>query len=240
MKIGLCDDQIEIMKACQADIELLADDNQINVEIKAFKGVEQLLFALEENPNQIELLLLEVNFQEGPDGIQTAHKLRSWGYTGEIIFLTRDKSRVYEAFDVSAMHYIVKGVTTQSKFKEIFQRAIDKLTKKEEDELKFSCAGESRCVEVSEIKYFEVIGRMIVVHYGNETFEFYSTLGRLGELLYNKGFIRNHKAYLVALNAIKSLTAKEITLKDGSILPLSRTYARKVKDAFMARSQEPE
>ena len=135
---------------------------------------------------------------------------------------------MFEAFDVEALHYIVKNQTTDKKFEEIFLKAIERSKRRSVETLSLSCAGEYRNIPISSVRYFEVQNRIVTVYYREldeiKSFEFYAKLSQIEESLYGRGFVRIHRAYLVAEKQIQKRTQREVRLLDGTILPVGKTY----------------
>jgi DNA-binding LytR/AlgR family response regulator len=146
-----------------------------------------------------------------------------------------DDSHMLDGYDVEAMYYIVKGQTDEEKLEEIFEKAVRHGKDRDVELLSLSCAGDHRNVPVRDILYFEVKQRIVTVHYFKDQqeaqFEFYSTLSKLDELLYGKGFLRIHASYLVATKFIYKRTQREIELVNGDRLPVGRSYQTKVEQA---------
>lgn len=90
----------------------------------------------------------------------------------------------------------------------------------------FSFAREVVDIKIADIYFFEVLNRVITVHYmrnGRErTFDFYNTLKSLEHLLHGQGFIRVHKSYLVAERHITAASKQSVLLSNGAELPLGR------------------
>ena len=158
--------------------------------------------------------------------------MRKKNIFADIFFYKVDDSKAIDAFDVDALHYIVKGRTDNEKFEEIFLKANKRIEKRQVEIISLACAGEHRNVPIQDILYFEVQSRIVTVHYINgqrlESFEFYSSLSRIEEFLYEKGFIRIHSSYLVGERHIHKKNGKEIEMADGRILPIGKTYRGKV------------
>ena len=96
----------------------------------------------------------------------------------------------------------------------------------------FTGIGEYRNIAINDIKYFEVRGKIITVYYGSKSFEFISTIGKLENLLFAKGFLRVHRSFLVSLQHIKNFTYEEITLIDNTEIPVGRKYYSGLKEAM--------
>ena len=83
---------------------------------------------------------------------------------------------------------------------------------------------------LSDINYFEVQNRIITVHYESGSFEFYSTMSKIEESLFGKGFVRIHRAYLVARRYIQTITSGEVKLLNGVSLPVGGRYSANLQE----------
>lgn len=163
------------------------------------------------------------------DGIGIAKSIRKAGINAVIVFFTRFKEAVFDAFDVEALHYLVDGAIGVVKFDEVFRKAASKAEARTQASIVLSCAGEQRKIIISQIYYFEVFNRIVKVHYREGTFEFYSTLSRLEDSLAKRGFVRIHRAYLVSERFIAKIKKNEITLTDGTTLPVGGKYINNIQ-----------
>ncbi|MGL4606624.1 MAG: LytR/AlgR family response regulator transcription factor [Eubacteriaceae bacterium] len=228
MNIIICDDEQGQREKYKKQILALCQEKNITPILKVFESGKHLLFEAEDILNEIDLIYMDINMP-GEDGVAIAERLRQIGFLGEIVFLTVVKHRVFEAFDVDAMHYIVKEVTSPQKFKEIFYKAVKKVEGRNQEVAVFTCAGETRTIPITDIRYFIVNKNIITVHYKDKTFEFYSTLGKLEELLFNKGFCRIHRTMLIALKEIAKLSYLNAILVNGEEIPVGRKYYKEIK-----------
>lgn len=223
MNIFICDDSAEQTSLCKKTLAHLAKRHNIHASIKTFPSGEALLFEAEDSYAALDLIYLDI-CRPGLDGLSIAKHLREIGYLGDIVFFTFTPDYAIDGYDVSALHYVVKDQTTADKFEEIFLRACERKNRRESEVLVLTCAGESRCVPVEEIRYFEIQQRIVTVYYGNDSFEFYSTMMRLEEQLFDKGFVRTHKSFLVGKRYIHSIDSAHVLLDTGESLPVGKRY----------------
>lgn len=223
MNIFICDDSAEHTTLCKKALLRLSAEHGIHARVKTFPSGEALLFEAEDVFANVDLIYLDIRMP-GPDGLETARRLRALGYLGDIVFFTVSSDFAIEGYDVSALHYVVKDRTTADKFEEIFLRACERKQHRESEVLVLTCAGESRCVPVETIRYFEIQQRIVTVVYGKERFEFYSTMMRLEEQLFDKGFVRTHKSFLVNKRFIRSIDSTRVLLDSGEELPVGKRY----------------
>lgn len=75
-----------------------------------------------EAKKQFDLVFLDIQM-EGMNGMDTARAFRKMQPEAVLIFVTGSKEYVFEAFDVSAFHYLLKPLE-ERKFAEVLNRAI--------------------------------------------------------------------------------------------------------------------
>ncbi len=192
MKIIICDDERNIVEKYKKVLENIFSENKIQGTIHCVSGKDGLLFAMGENPNEVDLVLMDIHLTESVDGIDLSKLLREKSYENDIVFLTKDQSKVFDSFDAEPLYFFVKQDISLEKLEKVILKSVKRAREKSEEMITFSCAGEIRNIDICRIDYFEVDRRIIIVHYGNEFFEFYSTLGKLENILDSKGFIRTH------------------------------------------------
>jgi DNA-binding LytR/AlgR family response regulator len=173
--------------------------------------------------------IIYIGVNKNCDGAGIARSIRKAGLNAVIVFFTRFTDAVFDAFDVEALHYLVYGKTSTAKFDEVFRKAVSIAESRTQESIVLSCAGEQRRIIISQIYYFEVFNRIVTVHYRDGSFEFYSTLSRLEDSLARRGFVRVHRAYLVSKRFIASFKRSEITLTNGTVIPVGGKYINNIQ-----------
>lgn len=231
MRIALCEDN-EQERVYYANLIRNSMPPEIKAELIEYESGEHLWFDIED-VEPYDLLFLDIHM-DGTDGYSVAETLKKKQYHCDIIFLTEDKDKVWEAFEVEAMHYLVKSMTSEERFTQMFHWALQKIMTKRKQYILLSCAGEMRKISIASIQYFEVLRNLIIVHYHeDQRFEFYSTLGKIENILLGKDFVRIHRSYLVALSSIESVQPAEVILINGKRLPVSRKKYAEIREAFL-------
>jgi len=188
MRIVICDDNpIERNNLLEVATHISKSEGY-DAEFEVFENAKQMLFELEDKLELIDVMLL--------------------------VFITVSKEHMLMAFDVRAFNYIVKGETDSTKTVKIIKDVFEIASEKSKEYMLFTGIGEYRNIAINDIKYFEVRGKIITVYYGSKSFEFISTIGKLENLLFTKGFLRVHRSFLVALQYIKTFAYDGITLLD--------------------------
>jgi len=234
LKIAICDDNPNALIKYSEQLNMIAEKSAIDIHISTYSSGKEILFDWEDEKRKADVLYLDINMDE-INGIETAIRLRKMECNCEIIFLTASQSHMLEAFDVGAFHYVIKDYISESKFQEIFLRVAEKLEQKKKEYITFSCAGENRNIWIDTIRYFKVDVRVITVYFGNnESFEFYSTIGKVENALCARGFVRIYRSVLINIAYVKSAVPTEVVMMDGTRLPVGRSYWKELKEE-MAR-----
>lgn len=233
ISIALCDDEVKYLDYYENRITVVAQKLNLPFEIIRFKSGESLLFYLEDNPNKFHLIYLDI-ITDGINGIETAKKIRSFNSLTKIIFLTSTKSFVFNAFEVNATDYLIKDEHDE-KFDILFKKTVSNLQLNFYGEvITFKSNNTDYLFELNQIKYFESDKRLIIIHLHNqESHEFYYKLGDLKNRLEANDFVLVHRSYLVNMQYIKKISKTELTLKDNSLIPVSRTYYNDLKEKFI-------
>lgn len=211
---------------------------KIDIDIEEFSSADAFYFNIDDDPNSKDLVILDTDFFN-EDGIKVAENLRAKGYENIIVFLTNDKSKVFESFEAEPLYYILTNEINGTKFEKAITKADAKIHEKRQEMLSFFCAGETCNVNLRNIYYFESDKRLLTVHYYVEDkkereFTFYSPMAKMEELLTGKGFIRTHRGFLVALNKIELLDSSELKLVNGEKLPVGMVYYKKIRERLNA------
>lgn len=234
MDVVLLDDQQQSIDYCRRILKQIADENQEALRIIEYTS--GLSLAADAQVMGSDLMFIDIGLKD-EDGIEVACSLREAGYDGDIVFFTRKRNRAIDAFDAGALHYILKAQDCRERIEKVFLKALVNYRRKNTNVIILQNSTGARKIDVSSILYFEVNKRIITVYYGNQSFEFYSTLGKIEYMMGGTDFIRCHKSYLVSKNAVKEVIKEPgrltLSLIDASQIPVGRTYAAQVREVFL-------
>ena len=88
---------------------------------------------------------------------------------------------------------------------------------------------EMHLVPVDSIDYVESVKRKVFVHADGNVFQMYSTMKDIVAKL-PPSFIRCHNSFLVNSSCILSMNSLELTLRSGEKVPMSKRYAKEVRE----------
>lgn len=225
MNIAICDDE----KAICRQIEKLVKTQEPDCDTVLFFSGEELLRA----DKIFDIIFLDIQM-EGINGIETAKLLHHKKETSILIFITGIKEYVFDAFDVSAFHYLLKPVDSK-KFSEVFARAAAEVKRKkgrEEETFFIKSKGRNIILNRNHILYIESQNRMVNFHTTNEVLELYFDMRELEQRL-GKGFYRCHRGYIVNMGYIAEYGKDSISLTNGETIYLSRRKYKEFVKTYM-------
>lgn len=223
MNILIYEPEDYYLKQCTDLIKGCLHSNQYEVTILAKQTFEELLPLIEEGIT-IDLLYLSV---ESVSDLKHVELIRNLGYQREIILYSHQKDFAVDGYDNEVLNYIVKDQSSLEKFELALSKAFQKCTNRQKEGVVLSRAGTSKYLLLEDISYFESQSRIITVHYDRDkTFEFYTTMGKLEEQFYQRGFIRIHKSFLINKRYIATTFATKVVLTTGVELPVGRKYKK--------------
>lgn len=233
IEIAVCDDEAIIREQIQQFIKKKLPATHI----ETYSTGEELLAS---NIN-FDLAFLDIQM-EGLNGMDTARALRAKAEETILIFVTGSKEYVFEAFDVSAFHYLLKPLM-EEKLDEVLERALDEVNRRkmqEKKQLLIQTRNRNYNLDQNTILYLESRGKKVEIHTSGEAIEVYASISKLEEQL-GSGFYRCHRGYLVNLSYITEYRTDRIRLSNGDEVYLAKekyqsfvkTYMRYLKDGGM-------
>ena len=219
MKIAVCDDD----KATREHIVSLIKEQDAGADITVFADGEEML----KSDGDFDISFLDVEMRE-VSGVDVAKQIRKrQGETGKsksiIIFVTGYEKYVYDAFDVSAFHYLIKPLNKE-KFADVFDRAWKEASAVQEQEKQYlfvKNAGVQKKVYLKDIFYIESANKKVIIHTKMGILE---TYGKMDEWEKAAGgsFYRCHRCYLVNMENIASYGTDMIETVNGDKLLLAQ------------------
>jgi DNA-binding LytR/AlgR family response regulator len=149
-----------------------------------------------------------------------------------IVFITSSAEYVFSGYEAKAFRYILK-TDLENAFDRILSECLAELKKQATDFFTVKTASFVKNIPLDEIYFFESKLRVIIVHTKNEEISFYGKLDNIEKELTEKDFIRIHQSFLVNASKIKTLNKETAELTCGTRLPISKSKAASVKQAYL-------
>ena len=220
IKIAICHDRKAMVNQIENTILELSKIEKIPADTDVFycgKALEkEIAFG-----TKYDLIFLDIQMKAG-DGISTAQNIRRIDENVLLICISGDDKNIMELFQLDVYAFIKKPIDREI-FEKTFLKAYGKICSKmiyftfcyKYQEYKILC---------KDILYFESSGRKITLYVRNgDIYTFNQKLSEVEEKISdgNIPFIRIHQSFLVNYHLIRSRSKAEITLIDGTRLPVS-------------------
>lgn len=230
MNIAICDDDQIFCQQLEESVQQLFDDGSQGYQCEIFYSGESMLSFVERNQVGFQIYLLDIGMS-GMDGIGVAEVIRQKDLDAIIIFVTSHEGEMPRAFDVLAFHYLVKPLDEKQVFK-VLSSAVYYIQKKK-TVFQYPVRRQVNTILLSEVAYFESVSRKIRIHtVKGDVVEYYGTLKDVERQAGSFNFSRIHKSYLVNLEWIQRTENQTITMRDQTVLSISRRYHQLFHKAF--------
>lgn len=231
MNIAICDDEPAQAELLARRARKWAEERMINAAVGQYNGADAFLFAWEESG--CDVLLLDIQMP-GMDGMTLARHIRERDEQIAVVFVTNYADYIYEGYDVSALHYLMKPVSDEKLFA-VLDRAAEN-RKRFGRALSLNADGATIYLPLNEIRYLEVRQNYVTVH-AKEEYTVKKTLGELEKGL-DDGFFRTGRSFIVHLLYVRKITKTDVVLKDGALVPLSHGVYHAINRAMIRYFKE--
>ena len=220
IKVAVCDDETMIAAQMESIILDVCYRENIPVDVDVFYDGESMEKEIWQG-TKYDLIYLDIQM-ENDDGITTAQNVRKTDENVLLIYVSGYDKYIMELFRLDVFAFIKKPIETES-FENTFLDANRKICN-QKFYFPFHYKNQESKIPCVDIMYFESQARKISIHVRNGEVEIFN--GKLSEVeaWVDRGkipFLRIHQSYLVNYHHIKSRSKKEVTLIDGTKLPVS-------------------
>lgn len=230
LKIAVCDDEKVICDYLEKRItDYLARVDE-DAEISVFYDSAPLLETCKKS-NDFDIIFLDIKMKT-INGVDCAKLLRENDVNSLIVFVTSSAEYVFSGYEVKAFRYILKTDLVNA-FDRIFGECLTELKKNTDKVFSLKTTSVVKNIPLNDILYFESNKRVLIVHTKGEDLSFYGKLDDIEDSLKNDNFIRIHQSFLVNALKIRSVSKTEVELKNGDVLPVSKSRATAVKEAYL-------
>ena len=228
-RIALCDDQLSQLENIAKKLNLYAQARHLHFHIDTYPSAEAFLFDFAENHN-FDLLFLDIEMAQ-MNGIQLARKVRAENETVQLCFITGYPDYMSQGYDVEALHYLLKPVSTEKLF-EVCDRFM-KVVETQPRFFLFSFGKEVVRVYEKELFYGEAQGHYVILHTKQGELKLRMTMPELEKQL-GDGFFRTGRSFAVNLRSVTRITRTDVILEDGTAVPLGKGLFDAANTALIA------
>lgn len=229
--VGICDD---IMEECQKAKKVLNANGltEDNSEIHLLSP-NDLQYDLDEQNFPYHIIIMDIEFLNSEfDGIQLAGRINQYDENCQIIYLTHILNFAPQVYETEHCYFVMKN-NMETMLPLAMKKAVSILQKRRNSPIiSFISNSQKTYLMQNEITYIEKEQHIIKIHTVDKSYSVYSTMTAFAKQL-NHDMIRIHNSYMVNLSYIADLKAGAVELKNGTLLPIGRTFQTEVKRAYM-------
>jgi DNA-binding LytR/AlgR family response regulator len=182
----------------------------------------------------------------GLDGLELASLMARLNEPPVIVFVTAFEQHAVAAFGIGAVDYLLKPVRAE-RLSDALAR-VNRLLAKPASEVPDTMAalpvesdGRTRYIRRTEVSYVEAHGDYVRLHAVSGVHVVRMPISRLEEYWAPAGFVRVHRSFLVALDAVRELRSDSV----GGLLahtnlgdvPVSRRHARDLREKLLVAAK---
>lgn len=228
MRVILCDDKLEEIMSVQDLIDGYRGIKKTDISCLL---PEELMKGIESEDFECDIAILDIEFPELEfNGIDLGRKLNEKYPSCQIIYLTHILEYASDVYETEHVYFVMKKNKELTLFRAL-DKAIDVyLENRNKNHIDIVSNGRKVMVLQHSICYFERQQRLVNIHTLDNVITTYESLTKCVGRLSNE-FSRCHGGYVVNMSYILNVETDKITMKDGDIIPIGRSY----KDHFMRK-----
>lgn len=227
---------------------LLGGETGVQAVFEARNGREAVTTIRQESP---DLVLLDIQMPR-LDGMAVVEAVGPEKMPA-VIFVTAHDQYAIQAFEMSAVDYLLKPVT-EERFRLAFRRAAKRMGTVADDStrqmlslletianprrhltrLAIPAGDKTLFLSVDEVEWFEAAENYVRIHAGAAAYLLHVPLNTLEAALDPAAFLRIHRSTIVNVSSIKQLWTSThgqyiVELQSGRRLPSGRTYGERIR-----------
>ena len=228
MEIAVCDDNKLFLKEIEGQLRTLP----MVGNVRLFNDLDEFLFSVDSG-QRYDVVLMDIEWHEKVAGLDAAAELFRLCPEVKIIFVTGRVERYSQQIFLQRSNlsgYLTKPVDTEL-LRANLRKVQDMPPSGEQTSLVLRHQGAQVTVPVREICFIESQNHTVHVHLAGETVTAYERLESILRVLPD-GFCQCHKSYIVNLSHIRRFQPGGVLLKNGELVPVSRSKYNDAKKAY--------
>ncbi|MCI5994958.1 MAG: LytTR family DNA-binding domain-containing protein [Blautia sp.] len=223
MYIAICDNDMNEQKQTASALMAYCDCRDIDITYRLFSSGSSLL----ECPDlpMFDIIFLDIYMPGDLSGIETANALKL-RHIHNIVFLTVSPEYALEAFQLNALHYIMKPASPDDIAEVITRFSERQLPSRATVTVKMK--KQTLLIPQNKIVFIEIMNRICTIHTLDGQYSFYATLRDISEQLDETQFIQVNRSYIINAEYILSYTTSFVTIHGNKEIPVSRMNRDKI------------
>lgn len=236
IRIAVCEDELNMLDDIGRMVLEYANANpQFNISLHSFKSAFDLLESRNGKNASFHIYLLDI-LMPLMNGIELGRHIRKDDDQAVIIFMTSSREYALESFKVSPMQYLLKPVHEITLFSAL-EKACQRVRQAADSNVLVRVKGGIACIRYHQISFIE---------YMNHTMTYHLTTGKTlttmvlresftdctDNYLKDPRFIKPHASFVLNMDHVQVMTAREFEMMGGEIVPISKRAYAQIRKQF--------
>ena len=210
--IAICEDEKYILEELYENVKKYVKIKGLSANISTYTSGEDLL----KESAAFDVILLDMKLP-GINGVEVARQVSG---KSRIIFITSYQEYAVEAFEVEAVHYLLKPVEEERLYLAL-DRAVRRSGQVDSQSLTLMKSGETHVLFIRVIFYCEVFNHRVIIHSLQGAYSYFGALDDLANRL-DERFFRCHRSYIVNMSYVARQEKGTAILTNGEKILISR------------------
>ena len=227
-KVAIVDDLTEDSQRLADYLEQFQKEHDIELQTDVYNASFEFL---EKYHGNYDVIFLDIEMP-GSDGLEVAREIRTKDEAVGIIFVTGMAKYAVEGYTVHAIDFIVKPVGYYN-FAVKLEKAIQFFEKRQTKEILINGKEGIYRISAAYVYYIEKDRDDLLFHTVQGDFQMRGSIKMMKEKLAGAPFSECTSGCLVNLECVNYIGKEELSLKDGTRLPLSRRLKKQFSQEYI-------
>ena len=227
IKIAICDDEKTEIDLLYKEIMKAADEAKIVVSCDKLLYGNILLDHIQNRKTVYDIIFLDI-YMPDITGLNLAKNIKEFSPKTEIVFVTLSRQHAVEAFDLHALHYIIKPVNVQQ-IKDVFIRYDNKYKVKKTIEVRVG--RDLIQLDLKAVQYLESHNNGTDIYTKSGKIHTSINTRKLEEQL-DKTFLRIQRGFIVNMHFVDHMTTDSCILKNRTTILISRKERSNIRATY--------
>lgn len=228
LRIAVCDDEKTIAENNRIILETALRELDVAGEITVYTDSRNLLYDITEDNFHYDLLLSDIEMPE-ISGMELAGKIKPFLPDIRIIFITSHIEYAIDAFELSIFRYVPKS-DIEKRLPSAIKDAVSLINLEADKSYTIQAKGRFEKIPFKDILYIERDGKNAAINTISGISKVRKSLQAVFDEIDSEEFIFIDRGYIVNLIHIMQIKNSSAVLKNGTVLPISRSHLQTVKE----------
>lgn len=228
LRIAVCDDESSVAQGNKAMLETVLQEMGVTGEIAVYTDSRNLLYDIAEDGFHYDLLLSDIEMPH-VSGMELAGQIKPFLPDIRIIFITSHIEYAIDAYELSIFRYVPKS-ELDKRLPAAIRDAVGLITLEADKSYTIQVKGRFEKIPFRDILYIQRDGKNAAITTADGVSKVRKSLQAVFDELASEEFIFIDRGYIVNLIHVMQIRSGTAVLKNGTVLPISRSHLQAVKE----------